>query len=176
MDCSPPGSSVHGTSQTRILEWVAISFSRGFFRSRDQSCVSCIAKKILYHWAIRQDCIFSRGKSKCEDPKVGTHLDTFVLVQDKQWKPVCWRQCERGRDESEGKKKKKKNWKTLLIYLYRNNKNSELAKVQHTKNNLGREAGTFKWNWWECWLDRQSFLNIIWPSNSSFKVQFLRTD
>ena len=29
MDCIPPGSSVHGTSQTRILEWVAISFSRG---------------------------------------------------------------------------------------------------------------------------------------------------
>ena len=29
MDCSPPGSSVHGISQARILEWVAISFSRG---------------------------------------------------------------------------------------------------------------------------------------------------
>ena len=29
-DCSPPGSSVHGISQARILEWVAISFSRGF--------------------------------------------------------------------------------------------------------------------------------------------------
>ena len=29
MDCSPPGSSVHGTFQARILEWVAISFSRG---------------------------------------------------------------------------------------------------------------------------------------------------
>ena len=31
MDCSPPGSSVHGIFQARILEWVAISFSRGFF-------------------------------------------------------------------------------------------------------------------------------------------------
>ena len=30
MDCSPPGSSVHGTLQARILEWVAIPFSRGF--------------------------------------------------------------------------------------------------------------------------------------------------
>ena len=29
MDCSPPGSSVHGIPQARILEWVAISFSRG---------------------------------------------------------------------------------------------------------------------------------------------------
>ena len=34
MDCSPPGSSVHGTSQARILEWVAISFSRGSSQPR----------------------------------------------------------------------------------------------------------------------------------------------
>ena len=31
VDCSPPGSSVHGILQARILEWVAISFSRGIF-------------------------------------------------------------------------------------------------------------------------------------------------
>ena len=46
MDCSPPGSSVHGISQARILEWVAISFSRGSLRSRDQTRVPalhCIA-------------------------------------------------------------------------------------------------------------------------------------
>ena len=35
MDCSPPGSSVYGILQARILEWVAISFSRGFSRPRD---------------------------------------------------------------------------------------------------------------------------------------------
>ena len=37
MDCSPPGSSVHGILQARILEWVAISFSRGSSRPRDQT-------------------------------------------------------------------------------------------------------------------------------------------
>ena len=36
MDCSPPGSSVHGILQVRILEWVAISFSRGSSRPRDR--------------------------------------------------------------------------------------------------------------------------------------------
>ena len=41
--CSLSGSSVHGISQGRILEWVAISSSRGSFRSKDQTCVSCIA-------------------------------------------------------------------------------------------------------------------------------------
>ena len=35
LDCSPPGSSVHGILQARILEWVAISFSRGSSQSRD---------------------------------------------------------------------------------------------------------------------------------------------
>ena len=43
MDCSPPGSSVHGILQARILEWVAISFSKGSSRPRDQTQVSSIA-------------------------------------------------------------------------------------------------------------------------------------
>ena len=50
--CSLSVSSVHGIFQAGILEWVAISFSRGSFRPRDQthiSCVSCIGRRILYH-------------------------------------------------------------------------------------------------------------------------------
>ena len=48
VDCSPPGSSVHGILQARILEWVAISFSRGSSRPRDQTCVFCISRQILF--------------------------------------------------------------------------------------------------------------------------------
>ena len=54
MDCSPPGSSVNGIFQARILEQVAISSSRGFSRPKDGihvSCVSCIGRQILYLWA-----------------------------------------------------------------------------------------------------------------------------
>ena len=40
MDCSLPGSSVHGMLQARILEWVAISFSRGSSQPRDWTCAS----------------------------------------------------------------------------------------------------------------------------------------
>ena len=43
MDCSPPGSSVHGISQARILEWVTISFSRGSPQPRDRTHISCLA-------------------------------------------------------------------------------------------------------------------------------------
>ena len=49
MDYSPPGNSVHGISQVRILEWIA----RGSSQPRDWTHVSCIGKWILYHWAIR---------------------------------------------------------------------------------------------------------------------------
>ena len=54
MGCSPQGSSLHGILQARKLEWVAISFSRGSSWPRDWtqvSCVSCISRQILYHWA-----------------------------------------------------------------------------------------------------------------------------
>ena len=50
VDCSSPGSSAHGISQARILEWVAISFSRGSSLPRDQNQVSCIGRWVLYHW------------------------------------------------------------------------------------------------------------------------------
>ena len=46
VDCIPPGSSAHGILQARILEWVAISFSRGSSQPRDQTQVSCIAGRL----------------------------------------------------------------------------------------------------------------------------------
>ena len=57
MDCSPPGSSVHGISQARILEWVAISFSTASSQPWDRthiSSISCIGRWILYHWVSRE--------------------------------------------------------------------------------------------------------------------------
>jgi len=47
MDCNPPGSSVLGILQARILKWAAISFSRGSSRSRDQTQVSRIAGRFF---------------------------------------------------------------------------------------------------------------------------------
>ena len=71
MDCSPPGSSVHGILQARILEWVAISLSRGSSRPRDHKTFDSgsfphISKTQLVHMKDREllqqltmeDCIF----------------------------------------------------------------------------------------------------------------------
>ena len=98
MDHSLPGSSVHGISQARILEWVAISFSRGSSQSRDQTQVSCSGRQILYHWATwdtnsrvtwvqRVTQEWNRlhfHKLRCHEewacPKVTSFLAQFLLV------------------------------------------------------------------------------------------------
>ena len=61
VDYSSPGSSIHGIFQVKILQWIAISFSKGFslsrdeiffffnFRSLDVFCCFCIGRQILYH-------------------------------------------------------------------------------------------------------------------------------
>ena len=52
MDCSPPGSSVRGIFQARILEWVAMPSSRGSSQPRDHtrvSYVSCTGRQVLDH-------------------------------------------------------------------------------------------------------------------------------
>ena len=54
VDYSPPGSSVHGISQARILGWVVIPLSRGSSQSRGQTQVSCLAGRFFTIWATRE--------------------------------------------------------------------------------------------------------------------------
>ena len=62
MACSLPGSSVYGISQARILEWVFIPFSRGSFRSRDQTQVSCSAGGFFIVWATKKAKQVTKGQ------------------------------------------------------------------------------------------------------------------
>ena len=68
MDCSLPGSSVHGLLQARILEWVAISFPRGSSQHRDGSQVSCICRQILYHLSHQGSPVPAHGYSIASEP------------------------------------------------------------------------------------------------------------
>ena len=78
----PPGSSVSGISQARILEWVAISFSMRPSQPRDQTQVSCIGSWILYHWATREaHAINSIGKTELSNLGKQTNTD---------WVPTVW--------------------------------------------------------------------------------------
>ena len=71
MDCSPPGSSVHGILQARVLEWIATSFSRGSSWSKDQTQVSCIAGGFFTIWAT--------GKTNSATINIRIHL-CFRLI------------------------------------------------------------------------------------------------
>ena len=65
MDCSPPGSSVHGVSQERMLEWVAISSSRVSSWPRDRTHISFIESSLL-HWQVDSLPLSHQGRpSKC---------------------------------------------------------------------------------------------------------------
>ena len=64
MDCSLPGSLVHGIFQAWILEWVAISFSRGLSRLRDQTWVSHIVGRRFTVWATRETHKGSQTQSR----------------------------------------------------------------------------------------------------------------
>ena len=90
MDCSSPGSSIHGILQARILEWVAIPFSRASSQIRDWSWVSCIAGRFFSIWATRELPGKSRGS--------GTVLKTLIYYQGWNKSPVqvgCMRQVLR---------------------------------------------------------------------------------
>ena len=60
MNCSLPGSCVHGIFQARILKWVAIPFSRGSSRPRDGTLVSCIAGRRFTVWATGEGALKGR--------------------------------------------------------------------------------------------------------------------
>ena len=55
MDCSPPGSFVHGILQARILEWIVMPSSRGSSRPSDGTQASRIAGVFFTIWVTRED-------------------------------------------------------------------------------------------------------------------------
>ena len=72
---------LHGISQARILEWVAISFSRGSSRPRDLNCVSCPSRQVLYHWATREALKFSiQWRINKHHQSIGTWTRWFCLA------------------------------------------------------------------------------------------------
>ena len=72
MDCSLPGSSVHGILQTRILQWVARAFSRGSFLTQRLNPGLLHCKQILYHLS-HQGCYIM--------PYNGTNGSPFIPLQ-----------------------------------------------------------------------------------------------
>ena len=98
MDCNTPGSSVHTILQARILEWVAILFSRESSRPRDPTQVSLIADRFFTIWATREanlkvwvimsQCRFIISCNKC------TTLVCGMLVGEAVWMEEIYRNSQ----------------------------------------------------------------------------------
>ena len=102
MYCSLPGSSIHGNLQARILEWVAIPFSRGSSWPRDWIWVSCIAGRFFTIWAITeapriQEWVvipFFRGSSQPRDQTWLSMLQADFLLLRSFPMSICeYMQC-----------------------------------------------------------------------------------
>ena len=105
-DCSPPGFSAHGILQTRILEWIAIPFSRGSSQPRDRTLISFIAGRFFTLWAIGKSRYYQlqTGSSKeyCQRQQQGHLLLPLrrlnpVLLQlltfNTSWRSSGWMRC-----------------------------------------------------------------------------------
>ena len=84
MDCSPPGSSVHAILQARILEPVAISFSRGPSRPGNRTSVSFTVGRFFTNWATREapsQILRAPKSSACPNPfpQVSNHISNSLL-------------------------------------------------------------------------------------------------
>ena len=76
MDCSLPGSSIHGILQARILEWVVMPSSRGSSQPRDQTCVSC-----LLHWQAGYLPLVPPGRPTHTHTHTHTHTQWLTLAK-----------------------------------------------------------------------------------------------
>ena len=90
MDCSPQGFSVHGISQARILQWVAISFTRGSSWPRDQTCISS--------WQVDSLPLSHLGspikKSQIRNASKGVEEKepSYTVTGNVNWSPHCGEQ------------------------------------------------------------------------------------
>ena len=80
MDCSQPGSSVHGILQARILEWVAIPFFKGSFQPRDWIQVSCAAGRFFTIWATREALSFTVSQSSLKLMSIEPEMPSSYLT------------------------------------------------------------------------------------------------
>ena len=87
MDYSPPGSSVRGILQARILEWVASPFSRKSFQPRDQTEVSWTAGRLFTDWAIRDATKEVTNIPLLLSPWLWAHLIIVIIMT---FGKLCW--------------------------------------------------------------------------------------
>ena len=144
MDYSLPGSSVRGILQARILEWVAISYSRGSSRPKDRTQVSCVAGRFFTVWATRE-----------APPPPPKKQWPFVFDSDKKslrFSKTC------GWDVDE-EKSYYQSWISVCLHRLLTNCKGKIMNIH--------------WKDWS-WLKLQYFHHLIWRADSLEKPLMLR--
>ena len=112
VDCSPPGSSVQGVLPARILEWVAMTSSRGPSQPRDWTCITCVSCTVVRfftHWAtweahtdytlglfvkelsMKTDILFYLRKEYRQENKKQTKYFFLKGRNTENWSHICWK-------------------------------------------------------------------------------------
>ena len=136
VDCSPPGSSV-GIFQAGILKWIVMSSSRGSFWPRGwtgASCISCLGRWLLYHWATRGSCWLHGVRGYYTGPvlealpllggcRMPVGLKGLVLPRCSDWAlpsaVVCWQRAFFAhftdcREQQVSEQKAREEWRTNI--------------------------------------------------------------
>ena len=145
MDCSLPGSSIHGVFQARILEWVAISFSRRSSWPRDWTQVFLIVGRRFTVWTTRE---VHRTCLQCRRPG----LDSWVGKRspgEENGNPFSILACRipwtegPGRLQSLGSLRVRHNWVTIIFSLGRIPR-----KLDYLKRWVGLNRTVMEWTTW----------------------------
>ena len=118
MDCSPPGSSIHGILQARILEWIDISSSRGSSRPSDRtqvSCISCIAGG-FFSAGLPGSPSFTYTHTHMHPYKY-KHTGLSGCASGEEYACKCRRHRRHGFDPWVGKILWRRKWKPTLVFL-----------------------------------------------------------
>ena len=161
MDYSQPGSSVHGMSQARMLEWVAISYSRGSSWSSDRtrvSCVSGIGRQILYHCTMK--CFLVKESSKLQNhPELASNCLLTL-----RWGPSMQRRNLAGAWHL---RQEKKSW--TAIPLAREQKTVRvcgMCPITHTGGCAKQQDRSWVERQWVLWMEdsRSPLYTTVWQN------------
>ena len=156
---SPPGFSVHGILQAKILEWVAIPFSRGFSPSRDQMQASCIAARFFTIWATRSITL-----TRAHNP-LPLYFSSFLF--DIMWIQLsCFSSTGRpsSAEKNAQREDKSKTEPSVLVF-------TEAPRLPNTITFQSKLFGPPTHDLWRRWVktDFMSFIfDLPWAVNSSW--------
>ena len=142
MDCSPPGFSVHGILQVRILEQEAIPFSRGYFLPGDWTQVSCITRGFFIIWA-RYSIFMDRNTQYCQYVS-SSQLD--LLIQSNLNQILARSFCGYLPTYSEGNEEKQKTQNSQFI---NEEKEQTLPNFNQDSMDWWENIQIDQWNWIE---------------------------